>query len=66
MKVVKLAKTVRFFLHFVNEAPRQKSKKDQNYETATVAIVRSNHKLGCVSQDVELPEPMGRLTDVRS
>ena len=35
-----------------SEAPRIKSKPEQE----TVGSVRSNQKLGCVSQDVELPE----------
>ena len=37
------------------ESRKSVSKSDR----ASVAIARSNQKLGCVSQDVELPEPNG-------
>ena len=52
------------FLHIDNEAPQKKSKKDQKSGNATVAIVRSNQKLRCVSPDVELPKQMVGRTDV--
>ena len=38
------------FLHSDDETSSKKSKKDQKSETTTVAIVRSNQKLGCESQ----------------
>ena len=46
------------FRLYNNEAPRKMSKKDSTSEKKknNVAIVRIYPKLGCVSQDVELPE----------
>ena len=48
-----------------NETPSKKSKMDQDSAKAIIAIVCSNQKLGCVSQDGSLPEPTVGLTDVR-
>ena len=64
MEVAHVGKSVRFFVQD-NEAPSRKSKQDQKAEKATVASVRSNPKLGCVSQDVKLPEQTVGFTDVR-
>ena len=52
-KVADLEKSARFLA----EASGKKLKRDQKSEKATLAILRSHHKLACVSQDVELPEP---------
>ena len=40
---------------FIQTTVKRHEKKSKP-EQATVASVRSNQKLGCVSQDVELPE----------
>ena len=44
---------------------KRKVETDSKSDKATVAIVRSAQKLGCVSQDVELPEPTVELANVR-
>ena len=44
------------FRHFDDEVKSKESKKDLKPEKATVATVRSESKLRCVSYDVEMPE----------
>ena len=48
-----------------NEAPTKKSKKDQRSGKATIAIFHNNQKLGCASQDDELPEQTVGPSNVR-
>ena len=49
-----------------SEAPKQKTKRNSRADKATSAMVRSIHKLGCVSQDIESPpEPGVGHTNVR-
>ena len=51
-------------LHSDNEAPSMTSNNDQKSGTAADAIVRSDQRLGCVSQDLELPEQTVGPTNV--
>ena len=46
-------------------AKQEVEKRNSTSEKATIAIVRRNQKLGCVSQDVELPEQAVGPTNVR-
>ena len=54
------------FLHSDNnDALSKKWEQDKNFEKATIALVRSNQKLGCISQDVELPRQTVGPANVR-
>ena len=48
-----------------NENGKQEVEKDQKSADTTVANVRSDLNLGCVSQDAEFPEPTVGLANVR-
>ena len=53
------------FVSHNNEAPRNTSKKRTRHLKNNIAIVRFIPKLGCVSQDVELPEQTVEPANVR-